>query len=329
MKKKLNHWLNQYWYREKKPSSVLKPLAWAYQIGQKWDRYSKPKCHAPLPVIVVGNLTVGGTGKTPIVIAICQYLKQQGLRVGVVTRGYRNQLTKFPHLVQAQDDASLIGDEAALIAEKAQVPVVIAPKRNDAIAYLHQHQLCDWVISDDGLQHYSMARQLEIVVIDGHRGFGNGALLPIGPLRESVQKLSQVDFILINGKTSKSLEKSLEPYADKTFAIELEKQPIQPHPLPQSSVAAFAGIGHPERFFNTLRELNIQHQAYIFPDHHRYEKKDFDIKESCIIMTEKDAIKCRRFNNKPIYYLPITAQLPSDFWEKLLISMSSNSCIQK
>ncbi len=329
MKNKLIQWLNQYWYREKKPSWWLQPLAFCYQMIQTWDKHRQLAIHSPLPVLVVGNLTVGGTGKTPVVIAICHYLQQQGIRVGVVTRGYKNQLSDFPYLVKVNDDASLIGDEAALIAQKTQVPVVIAPKRNQAIEYLHQHQLCDWIISDDGLQHYAMARHLEIIVIDGTRGFGNGALLPIGPLRESLGRLAQADFILINGTPSPSLKDSLQVYADKTYLMQLEPEAIMPEDLPQETIAAFAGIGHPERFFKTLRDLNIQHQAYSFPDHHRFVKKDFDIPESCIIMTEKDAIKCRQFHEKPIYYLPISANIPSNFWEKILNSMSLNPCVQK
>lgn len=329
MKNKLTQWLNQYWYREKKPSWWLQPLAFCYRVAQRWDKHRQSRSPSHLPVIVVGNLTVGGTGKTPVVIAICHYLRQQGIRVGVVTRGYQNQLTHFPYLVKAEDDASLIGDEAALIAQKTQVPVVIAPKRNQAIEYLHQHQLCDWVISDDGLQHYAMARHLEIIVIDGARGFGNGALLPIGPLRESLERLAAVDFILVNGPPSPDLKLNLLDYANKTYLMQLQPEAIVPQDLPQTNIAAFAGIGHPERFFKTLRDLNIQHQAYSFPDHHQFVKKDFDIPESCIIMTEKDAIKCRQFKDKPIYTLPVSAKIPSDFWEKILNSMSSNICVPK
>lgn len=329
MKNKLTQWLNQYWYRKEKPAFLLKPLSLCYQIARKCDQYRQTQRFAPLPVIVVGNLTAGGTGKTPVVIALCHYLTQKGMRVGVVTRAYKNQLTHFPYLVKAQDDATLIGDEAALIAQKTQVPVVIAPQRNQAIEYLYQHQLCDWVISDDGLQHYAMSRVIEIVVVDGERGFGNGNLLPIGPLREPLEKLADVQFILINGKASAELQATLKPYRMKTFSMQLQTHEIQPTALPQNtSVAAFAGIGHPARFFKTLQDLNIKHQAYAFADHHRFVKKDFDIPESCIIMTEKDAIKCRKFHDKPIFYLPVSAHIPSEFWEQLINSMSLNRCVQ-
>lgn len=329
MKNKLTQWLNQYWYRKEKPSFWLKPFALLYQIAQKYDKLHQSQRFSPLPVIVVGNLTVGGTGKTPVVIALCRHLTEKGIRVGVVTRAYKNQLSQFPYLVKAQDDATLIGDEAALIAKKTQVPVVIAPQRNQAIAYLHQHQLCDWVISDDGLQHYAMSRVIEIVVVDGERGFGNGSLLPLGPLREPLAKLADVNFILINGEASPELQATLKLYTMKTFSMQLQTHEIQPNALPKNTnVAAFAGIGHPARFFKTLQDLNINHQAYAFPDHHRFVKKDFDIPESCIIMTEKDAIKCQNFHDKPIFYLPVSACIPSEFWKQLIHSMSLNRCIQ-
>jgi tetraacyldisaccharide 4'-kinase len=316
MKKHLTLWLNRFWYRPQKPSFLLRPLAWAYWLGQKLDKIIHHEQISPLPVVVVGNLTVGGTGKTPVVIALCEYLKEKGHRVGIVTRAYKNQLSTFPYLVQKEDNAQKIGDEAALIFEKTQVPVVIAPRRAQALAYLHQHQLCDIVISDDGLQHYAMSRQIEIVVIDGMRGFGNCALLPIGPLREPLNRLKNVDFILINGHPSEALNNTIADYKDKTFSVDLKTKDLPPL---QKPIAAFAGIGNPERFFKTLSDLNIEFTPYPFPDHHQYSIKDFDIPESCIIMTEKDAIKCRGFQNIPLHQLAIEAKLPELFWEKFFL----------
>ena len=319
MQKQLTHWINQYWYQKKAPHWFFKPLAWLYSLGQMIDKKTQTVHPSPLPVIVVGNLSVGGTGKTPVVIALATFLKEKGYRVGIVTRGYKNQLTCFPHLVKDTDDATIIGDEAALLSQKTKLPIVISPNRKDAVEYLYQHQLCDMVISDDGLQHYAMARKLEIVVIDGMRGFGNGALLPIGPLREPLNRLKSVDFILINGKPNPSLQEKLQAFQDKTFIMEMQSLPLPPLPEP---IAAFAGIGHPERFFQTLRDLNITFTPYPFPDHHHYVTKDFDIPESCIIMTEKDAIKCQDIYHKPLYVLAIEAKLPDVFWGKFLNFMS-------
>lgn len=323
--KKLTHWFNHLWYGQSPYSHLLRPFSMLYQLGQAWDNKRKKPKPTLLPVIVVGNLSVGGTGKTPIVIALCQFLKHQGYRVGIVTRGYQNQLSSYPHLVKPTDQAELIGDEAALIAYKTQVPVVIAAERLQAIEYLFNHQLCDIVLSDDGLQHYQMSRNIEIVVIDGQRGFGNGYLLPAGPLREPIARLKAVDFILINGKPCEALQETMETYPEKTFVFELKTQAIEPlfpnHQECKEPYAAFAGIGHPERFFETLRDLNIQYRPYAFSDHHRYRKKDFDIQESCIIMTEKDAIKCQQFQQKPIWVLPVFAEIPPPFWEVFLNSL--------
>jgi len=323
--KKLTQWFNQLWYQNSNPAWWMQCFSKIYQLGFQWDKKRKTTIPSPLPVIVVGNLTVGGTGKTPVVIALCQFLQQQGHRVGIVTRGYQHQLSHFPYHVQVSDSAQIIGDEAALIAQKTQAPVIIAPKRAQAVRYLHEQQLCDIVISDDGLQHHQMGRQLEIVVIDGQRGFGNGFLLPAGPLREPLDKLKKVDLILVNGTPSASLSQTLQPFTQKTFIFELKSQTIQSLNQtlsnPQAPYAAFAGIGNPERFFNSLRELNIQFNPYAFPDHHCYVKKDFDIPESCIIMTEKDAIKCHAFSQKPIWVLPVFAELPSHFWEVFLNSL--------
>jgi tetraacyldisaccharide 4'-kinase len=317
--KKLTQWFNQLWYQNPNPAWWMQCFSKVYQLGFYWDKKRKKTIPSPLPVIVVGNLTVGGTGKTPVVIALCQFLQQKGYRVGIVTRGYQHQLSDFPYHVKENDSAQIIGDEAALIAQKTKVPIVIAPQRASAIRYLHEQQLCDIIISDDGLQHHPMGRQLEIVVIDGQRGFGNGFLLPAGPLREPLDKLNAVDLILVNGKPSTALSQKLKPYTHKTFIFELKSQTIEVFnktaPNPQEPYAAFAGIGNPERFFNSLRELNIQFSAYSFPDHHRYVKKDFDIPESCIIMTEKDAIKCHAFSQKPILVLPVFAEFPSHFWD--------------
>ena len=330
---KLTQHLYKEWYHQQKPSALLRLFTQVYRPinhmltyhGQK----KRPK-HFPIPVIVVGNLTVGGTGKTPTVIALYQYFSQQGLKVAIVTRGYKNKLSHFPHQVSKHDNASRIGDEAFLIYQKTKAPIWIAKKRLQALEAIELTQQIDIIISDDGLQHHAMPRAIECVLIDGKRGFGNGYCLPAGPLREDAARLASVDFIIINGNMSTSLEKTLSPYLSKCVVMQLSSQDIYPlngnHPAfvkNDAPLAAFAGIGHPERFFTSLSENDIMFKPYPFPDHHRFVKKDFDIPESCIIMTEKDAVKCEGLSDKIIYILAIQADLPSTFWQELQIKLSN------
>jgi tetraacyldisaccharide 4'-kinase len=322
--KTLSKWLNHQWYTSQHKPLVLQGLSTLYHLGQKFDQKRQgrkaPKT-SPLPVIVIGNLTVGGTGKTPFILSLYEKLSEQGLSVGIVTRGYKNKGLSYPYLVQSEDTANIIGDEAALLASKITCPIVIAPKRQEGVDFLATHHLCDIVLSDDGLQHYAMARTLEIVVIDGMRGFGNDELLPLGPLREPLNRLASVDIIIVNGEPNPKLQEQLQAFSSKTYQMECIEQAIyslQSHTGLSTPLAAFAGIGNPERFFQSLRLKNLAFTPYIFPDHHHYQVKDFEIPESCIIMTEKDAIKCQTLTQKPIFILPIRMNLDAKFWHKLL-----------
>ena len=324
MKSKLTQWLNHRWYSVLTVPFFLKPLSWIYAIAQRLHRKFQ-QCfikreHTP-PVIVIGNITVGGTGKTPFLIALAQRLQEEGYRIGIVTRGYHNQLSNSPYLVQVADSAQLIGDEAKLISQKVQAPLVIAPKRQEGVRLLTSEFQCDVILSDDGLQHYRMPRAMEIVMIDGQRGFGNQQLLPLGPLREPLSRLKKADFILINGTASKATQDILKKMNCKTFHMDLKNRDIQalhpqtpPFTYSYPSIAAFAGIGNPGRFFQSLQTLGIQHQPYSFADHHIFNRKDFEIPETCIIMTEKDAMKCQSFKQKPIYVLPVEAWMQHQFW---------------
>jgi len=322
--KNLSKWFNQLWYQSPAPPLWLKGAAKCYALGQQLNchlQLKKRPTKSLLPTIVIGNLTVGGTGKTPLVIALCHALQTQGIRAGVIMRGYQARCHPFPYLVQANDNAQWIGDEAALILKNTQAPIVLSPNRNQGIQQLAEQQLCDVVISDDGLQHYAMPRQMEIAVVDGSRGFGNHQLLPAGPLREPLSRLHHVDMIVVNGQLNPSLNQQLLSYKKPVFRMTLNPKHIYPlnhsQPLMAQSIAAFAGIGNPERFFNTLKHLDIVFKPYIFKDHHQYRAKDFEISESCIIMTEKDAVKCLDLTEKPIYVLPIEASLSKHFWENL------------
>ncbi|MBA2652146.1 MAG: tetraacyldisaccharide 4'-kinase [Tatlockia sp.] len=268
----------------------------------------------PVPVIVVGNLTVGGVGKTPLVIALAKKFKEKGLRVGIVSRGYGAKLKRFPHEIKEDDTANQVGDEPLLIAEKTACPVVIAPKRVQAVQYLLDKYQSQIIISDDGLQHYAMGRAIEIVVIDGVRRLGNRLGLPAGPLRESASRLQKADFVVVNsgewpGAYSMDLQATQLTHLVTGQAVNRDQLSMP--------VAAVAAIGHPQRFFTTLQDLGITIIKYPFPDHHHFCKNDMQFAEKSVIMTEKDAVKCRLFAADSWYFLPVEAKLSDSFWQAL------------
>jgi len=314
--------ITQLWYDHHKLAYLLLPLSWLYRFITALRRYGYKKgifktFIAPVPVIVVGNITVGGTGKTPLVIALVQFLKQRGYKPGIVSRGYGAQAKVYPKLVTADSDPLQVGDEPLLIAKNTHCPIVIDPKRVRAVqALLHQYA-CDIVISDDGLQHYALARTIEIAVIDGARRFGNGYCLPAGPLREPTARLKTVNFIVSNGKAQTN------EYA-MNFKNKLLKNIALPNQIKNLSdfkgqtVHTVAGIGHPQRFFQTLREYGIMLIEHEFPDHYPYQAKDLQFKDNLpIIMTEKDAVKCSTFARPDCWYLAVEAELDDEFWLNL------------
>lgn len=314
--------LNQMWYWGKysRFSDALQPVAMIFSLfsrARRWGYRLFKRCSLDVPIIVVGNLTVGGVGKTPFVIALARALTQQGLRVGIVSRGYGAKLKRFPHHVLLTDSSVMVGDEPLLMAKRTACPVVISPVRMDAVRKLLSCNAIDVVISDDGLQHYAMARSLEIVVVDGMRQFGNERCLPAGPLRESLERLREVDFIVVNGS------QPLVSFSSKVFHLETKIH--EPRQLNNDvtiawgalkpPIAAVAAIGHPERFFSSLKGLNIAYQPYIFSDHHFFCADDFKIMEKTVLMTEKDAVKCTSFCTDNMYYVPIEIQWDQHFWQ--------------
>ncbi len=325
---------NRLWYGAFHPLQwVLRPFSWLYQgIVYLRRRVLQAFCQQKfsVPIIVVGNITVGGVGKTPLVIALANKIQENGLRVGIVSRGYKTKLTNFPYEVQPQDCAMTVGDEPLLLALKTHCPVVIAPKRNQAVRYLldkHQSQI---IISDDGLQHHRMGRAIELLVMDGLRGLGNGWCLPAGPLRESKKRLEEVDFIVVNhNSATEGVETpfvcNLKGSRGNVFAMTLKPGPIKNLASQKETAtqffdtpcAAVAAIGHPQRFYSTLDQLGIQYEAYFYPDHYLFRPNDLNYAQSLIIMTEKDAVKCVSFRNDTIYYLPVEAVLNDAFWNAL------------
>lgn len=268
---------------------------------------------SPIPVVVVGNLTAGGNGKTPLVIWLVQALQQQGYEVGVVSRGYGGKAQSYPLLVTAQTATDQAGDEPVLIAQRTNAPVAVAPRRRAAIERLLAKYPLDIIITDDGLQHYALQRNVEIVVVDGERRFGNGWWLPAGPMRERASRLNQVDAVVTNGGTALAGEIAMT--LSPGLAVNMrsgEKRALSTF----KEVVAMAGIGHPPRFFNTLRQQGLTPVAEIaFADHHAYHKAELVAltqPEQPLLMTEKDAVKCRTFAQENWWYLPVDAQLQGD-----------------
>lgn len=257
-----------------------------------------------VPVIVIGNITVGGTGKTPLAIYLIELLKSQGYKPGLISRGYGGKSEQYPLTVTKSTSATECGDEPFLIRRRTKVPVVVDPIRARGAKEL-ENLGCDIIICDDGLQHYALQRDIEIVVIDGNRKLGNGWLMPFGPLREPQSRLKRADYIVINGK-----DMVLEP--DTIQAINGHDNQLQ------KTFTAVAAIGNPERFYQTLEGLGYQFERQSFPDHYEFSKQDFESFQTNIVMTEKDAVKCLSFADERFYFLPVSAKLSKQFLQSLM-----------
>lgn len=327
----ISNFVNELWYGRHPLAVVLAPLGSLYKLGGEVRRrvYQSGLLRiykAPVPVIVVGNLTVGGTGKTPLVIWLAGYLKALGYRPGVVARGYGGRARRWPQQARADSDPRAVGDEAIVIARRAQCPVAVGPDRSASAAALIEHAACDVIISDDGLQHYRLARELEIVVVDGVRRFGNGRCLPAGPLRESTARLREVDMVVTYGVAGRG------EFAMKyvtTHAVKLNRRDRHSAVLESFAtepVHAIAGIGHPDRFFTSLRSRGLRVIPHPFPDHHRFRVSDLTFDDHLpILMTEKDAVKCEGIAPPQSWFVPATAELPEVFATRLETLLSKES----
>lgn len=302
------------WYSSQPPPLALQPLAALYRTVSRArrSRLTRRAQSLPVPVIVVGNIAVGGTGKTPFVIWLIERLRSWGFRPGIVSRGYGGRARVYPYAVRADSDPADSGDEPLLLARRCACPVVVAPDRVAAARVLLASHDIDVVVSDDGLQHYRLARDLEICVVDGARGLGNGALLPAGPLRESPQRLREVDLVVVNGAGWD--DPSLHPLRMQLMSHEVRAlrgdaaQPLSA--FRHQRVHAVAGIGNPQRFFEALREQGIEVIAHAFADHHGYSAADLDFADSLpVLMTEKDAVKCAAFAAPHWWAVPVAARL--------------------
>ena len=292
--------------------SALRRLA--YRIGLKQVHRFK------VPVVVVGNITVGGSGKTPLVIWLCNHLREQGYRPGVVMRGYGGRAKEWPQPVSAESDPHIVGDEAVVIASGTGSPLAVSPNRVEAVQSLLDDGDCDLVISDDGLQHYALGRDLEVVVVDGERQLGNGFLLPAGPLREGRWRLDKADLVVFNGCNSIQKQQKEREYCmrfspgDLVNLVTDRRMPVRE--MNGRTVHAVAGLGNPERFFNMLEEKGIDTIQAGFPDHYAYTRADISFDDDLpVIMTEKDAVKCRAFAARNMWYLELRVEPESSFTE--------------
>jgi len=314
--------LHKIWYEGHLAQYFLLPFSYCFRaivVLRRWlykKNFLKTK-HFNVPVIVVGNITVGGTGKTPFVIWLVDTLKSQGFKPGIVSRGYGGKASSYPVAVEVDSDAAVVGDEALLLARRLQCPVIVDPRRVNAVQTLLDKYDCDIVVSDDGLQHTALGRSVEIAIIDGDRRFGNGFCLPAGPLREHPNRLKDVDLVISNGDAKEGehamrlVSDDMRNVADPSITQSITY--LQGKPL-----IAVAGIGNPDRFFNTLRSHGLEFIENVFPDHHQFNKNDFELLgDKFIIMTEKDAVKCMGLVNENAWTLPVTAEVDCKVGEQI------------
>lgn len=311
------------WFQQSRWLCVLRPLSFLFGVLSKKRRIrlSKQSSGPDCPIVVVGNIAVGGSGKTPFLMALIEIATEQGLRVGVVSRGYGGVAKDYPIVVDQDSLASQVGDEPLMIAQKMSVPVVVDPDRVQAAHCLASQFDIDLIFSDDGLQHYAMKRDLEICVVDGHRGLGNQKLLPQGPLREGVERLNEVDLVVINGEGkfdyNPAVHFTLKPEA--LHSLEgYERQETTPDVVGSKKVYAVAGIGDPSRFFNTLRSLGFDPIECPLGDHATLSDDHWlSMHDYPIIMTDKDAVKYRSKSLRNAWSLSVQAYLDDSSRKRL------------
>ena len=348
-----------FWYEPHPLGVLLAPLGWLYGLFAVLRRGAyraglRRSWQVGRPVVVVGNLSVGGTGKTPLVIAIAKLLARRGVRAGIVCRGYGGSASRWPRQVRPDGDPDRVGDEAVLLARRAGVPVAAGPNRIAAARILVRRSKCDVILSDDGLQHLRLARDVEIVVVDGVRRHGNGRCLPAGPLREPLSRLASVDLVVVNGtapegegtsgeegaravlpprpqvpgrggaRETEDARETREGEPDMRLAAGdavslLDAGATRPlESFRGAPVHALCGIGHAERFFRALESHGITIVRHPFPDHHPFREEEIRFPgDTPVLMTEKDAVKCERFADAQHWYVPVEAVLSSAFETRL------------
>ncbi|MBA3697207.1 MAG: tetraacyldisaccharide 4'-kinase [Methylotenera sp.] len=325
----MSSWFQKQWAAHTFWRVLLLPISWLFLVLSSIRKFFYQNGwlnthRLAVPVIVVGNINVGGTGKTPLVIWLSEQLKLAGYKPGIISRGYGGSAQQIQEVLAYSVPAE-VGDEPVLIARRANCPVFVNADRVQAgNALLKAYPECDVIISDDGLQHYRLQRDVEIVVIDGAKGFGNGALLPAGPLREPITRLVSVDGIVTNGKWTPDraqpsiiFEMNLE--SGHFYNLLDNTRHCEAHTFANKTIMAIAGIGNPERFFHQLQRLGVHFQSHAYPDHHAFQPQDFsNMKTDIILMTEKDAVKCQSFAQANFWVLPVSAVIKDDLMAVIL-----------
>ena len=312
--------LNAIWYGERKPALWLRGLAWIYGriVRLRRGMYGAgllTSARLRVPVVVVGNLTVGGAGKTPLVIALVEALRARGFNPGVISRGYAG--TQENLLVVDERSSPLsVGDEAALVFQTTRAPFIVCRDRVRAGQVMLDKTAVDVIISDDGLQHYRLCRDVEVCVIDGERRFGNEYLLPAGPLREPLSRLHGIALRVCNGGEARTDEVPMQLVGEEAVSVADPQQRRPVRDLAGQRVHAVAGIGNPERFFAQLRAAGLDVIPRAFDDHFPYAEKDLDFGDELpVLMTAKDAVKCTTFAHANWWSLPVRARLPESFFD--------------
>jgi len=307
-------WLHKIWYKNSAWFLFFLPLSWLFFILTTVRKVLLKGClqrlYQPLhPIVIVGNITVGGTGKTPFIVWLVKNLKARGLRPAILSRGYGVKITGAPIEVSKYSDPNIVGDEPVMIATKVDCPVIVHSDRVLSCRYASKKNI-DLIICDDGLQHYKLKRDYEIVIIDGEREFGNGQLLPAGPLREPISRLKSVDLVL---KQVSSVSIESDYNSDGAFYLtgELAKNINSGKTQPLidflgKKIHAVAGIGNPDRFFDLLEGKGLELERHYYKDHHKYSSNDLSFDDELdVLMTEKDAVKCKKFDNDRLWSVPV------------------------
>jgi tetraacyldisaccharide 4'-kinase len=319
------NWIERQWSRIGPWHLLLVPLGLLFRLASGvrrllYRRGVLKRERLPVPVIVVGNITVGGSGKTPLTLWLAEFLRDRGWHPGIVSRGYGGR-ARGPMAVTPQSDPAAAGDEPVLLARRSGCPVWVGPDRVAAArALLAEEPACDVILTDDGLQHYRLARHMEIAVVDAERRFGNGLPLPAGPLREPVRRLDEADAVVWHGPAPEGARQfSMRLVGDGCWNLLNPETTVRAGALAGKRLCAVAGIGHPGRFFDHLRALGLEGESLPFPDHHRYRPEELRLPGcDAILMTEKDAVKCLAFADERMWALAVDAEVDSRLGDAVL-----------
>lgn len=320
----LSIWLQSQWQKRGIYAWLMFPVSMLYCVVMSLRREAYEsgllKTHnIALPVIVVGNLSVGGTGKTPLVIWIARQLARKGLKPAVISRGYGGRAKEYPMPVYADTPAALCGDEPAMIARSLGCPVVIDPDRVAAANWLVERSLCDVIISDDGLQHLTLGRDLELAVITSDRVAGNGFCLPAGPLRESAARLESVDVVISRNRGSTLTSHYMDLIPGECARLDNPAMRLPLSAFWKSPIHAIAGIGNPEGFFESLTTAGLEIIPHPFPDHYDYAPVDISFDDDLpVLMTEKDAVKCSDFANRHCWAVTVSVEGDEGILESIM-----------